>query len=220
MPPSGKPRVLQGVRLAPDPAAESTSRRLPEKQAEALQADRRSSARDVSLVELTQRYGLTLIADRIACEEGAAGARRTSSSGATRRSARIEQQRVTLSEDQQARGRGDHAARSTRAHIAGICCFGVTASGKTEVYLRCIERALELGKTSLVLLPEIALTTQVMNIFKSRFGRRGRGAAQRALGGRAVRRVGADQRGRGEGRARREVGCVRAAGEPRARGRR
>ncbi len=54
----------------------------------------------------------------------------------------------------------------------GHLLFGVTASGKTEVYLRCIERALALGKTSLVLLPEIALTTQVMNIFKSRFGDR------------------------------------------------
>ena len=56
------------------------------------------------------------------------------------------------------------------AKYQGNLLYGVTASGKTEVYLRCIERALELGKTSLVLLPEIALTTQIMNIFKTRFG--------------------------------------------------
>lgn len=47
---------------------------------------------------------------------------------------------------------------------------GVTASGKTEVYMALIKKIIEKGKTALVLLPEIALTTQVMNIFKSRFG--------------------------------------------------
>lgn len=49
--------------------------------------------------------------------------------------------------------------------------FGVTASGKTEVYIRLIEQTVKSGKTALVLLPEIALTTQVMNIFRSRFGK-------------------------------------------------
>jgi primosomal protein N' (replication factor Y) len=47
---------------------------------------------------------------------------------------------------------------------------GVTASGKTEVYLRVVERALELGKGSLVLVPEIALTPQLVGRFKTRFG--------------------------------------------------
>ena len=49
--------------------------------------------------------------------------------------------------------------------------FGVTASGKTEVYIKLIEEVIRGGKTALVLLPEIALTNQVMNIFKSRFGK-------------------------------------------------
>lgn len=49
--------------------------------------------------------------------------------------------------------------------------YGVTASGKTEVYIRLIEEVIKKEKTALVLLPEIALTTQVMNIFKSRFGK-------------------------------------------------
>lgn len=53
-----------------------------------------------------------------------------------------------------------------------ILIHGVTASGKTEVYLRAIEHVLSLGKRALVLLPEISLTAQVMSIFRGRFGDR------------------------------------------------
>ncbi len=49
---------------------------------------------------------------------------------------------------------------------------GVTGSGKTEVYLRVVERALELGRGGLVLVPEIALTPQLVGRFRSRFGDR------------------------------------------------
>lgn len=47
---------------------------------------------------------------------------------------------------------------------------GVTGSGKTEIYLRLIERVLELGKSSLVLVPEIGLTPQAADRYRSRFG--------------------------------------------------
>ncbi|MCS7265686.1 MAG: primosomal protein N', partial [Armatimonadetes bacterium] len=47
---------------------------------------------------------------------------------------------------------------------------GVTASGKTEVYLRAVEHALKLGLGAIVLVPEIALTAQVVGIFRNRFG--------------------------------------------------
>ena len=47
---------------------------------------------------------------------------------------------------------------------------GVTGSGKTEVYLRVIERALERGRGAIVLVPEIALTPQTVSWFRSRFG--------------------------------------------------
>jgi primosomal protein N' (replication factor Y) len=48
--------------------------------------------------------------------------------------------------------------------------YGVTGSGKTSVYIKLIERALEKNRTAIVLVPEIALTPQLMSIFISRFG--------------------------------------------------
>lgn len=47
---------------------------------------------------------------------------------------------------------------------------GVTGSGKTEVYLRLVESALARGLGSLILVPEIALTPQLVGRFRSRFG--------------------------------------------------
>jgi len=47
---------------------------------------------------------------------------------------------------------------------------GVTGSGKTEIYLQAIQYGLEQGKSSIVLVPEISLTPQMVERFKGRFG--------------------------------------------------
>ena len=48
--------------------------------------------------------------------------------------------------------------------------YGVTGSGKTEVYLQLIQHALDKGKKAIVLVPEISLTPQMVDRFSARFG--------------------------------------------------
>jgi len=67
----------------------------------------------------------------------------------------------------------DQAVAVERISAApGFACFlldGVTGSGKTEVYLRCIEQALAAGRQSLLLVPEIGLTPQLQERVARRF---------------------------------------------------
>ncbi len=52
-----------------------------------------------------------------------------------------------------------------------ILLHGVTGSGKTEIYMTLVEEMLEEGKQSIILVPEIALTPQMVERFKGRFGK-------------------------------------------------
>ena len=71
---------------------------------------------------------------------------------------------VVLTEDQQ------EAVRRITSEKGVFLLHGVTGSGKTEVYMSVIERMLERGKTAIMLVPEIALTPQILGIFRARFG--------------------------------------------------
>ncbi|MBP83436.1 MAG: primosomal protein N' [Verrucomicrobiales bacterium] len=59
----------------------------------------------------------------------------------------------------------------TGGKVKPILLYGVTGSGKTEVYLQAIQKAIDAGKGAIVLVPEIALTPQTADRFKKRFAK-------------------------------------------------
>ncbi len=56
------------------------------------------------------------------------------------------------------------------ANQTPVLLHGITSSGKTEIYIRLIDEVLKTGKQVLYLLPEIALTTQIINRLRKYFG--------------------------------------------------
>jgi primosomal protein N' (replication factor Y) len=67
--------------------------------------------------------------------------------------------------------RAFEAIRNTQGFHT-LLLHGVTGSGKTEVYMRAAEHFMAAGKSSLILIPEIALTPQLTDRFSQRFPRR------------------------------------------------
>jgi len=90
----------------------------------------------------------------------------------------IKREKVILNDDQQkalanitSRINEDNPPNERRASFGVTLLFGVTDSGKTELYIKAIEQAIRNGKTAIVMLPEIALTTQTIQRFSARFDR-------------------------------------------------
>ena len=84
--------------------------------------------------------------------------------------ANAEQTEINLNDEQQ------HAYENLLSqYISGqgsaSLLYGVTGSGKTQVYLKLIDHMLEIGKQVIVMVPEIALTPQTLNIFHKRYGK-------------------------------------------------
>ena len=74
-----------------------------------------------------------------------------------------------LNSEQEAAYKGMNELLCSQKAAAALL-FGVTGSGKTSVYIHLISSALGLGKTAILLVPEIALTPQMLSTFSSHFG--------------------------------------------------
>lgn len=74
---------------------------------------------------------------------------------------------ITLSKEQEVAKEAIHQAFNSHNTVL---LHGITGSGKTEIYIKLIEEALESGNQALYLLPEIALTTQIVVRLKKVFG--------------------------------------------------
>jgi primosomal protein N' (replication factor Y) len=149
---SGRAALLDGSRLTA--LQRSLLERLAElgpTRASVLDADHGSLRR----LESRGLIALDARAQRRAPEQIAVGARRAAP--------------AALTAPQEAAVAEARAAIASRAH-ASLLLFGVTGSGKTEVYLQAAAAALELDRGAIVLVPEIGLTPQTVSRFVERFG--------------------------------------------------
>jgi primosomal protein N' (replication factor Y) len=82
----------------------------------------------------------------------------------------IKREKVVLNDDQR-KALTNIISRINEDRFGVTLLFGVTDSGKTELYIKAIEETIKKGKTAIVMLPEIALTTQTIQRFSARFDR-------------------------------------------------
>jgi primosomal protein N' (replication factor Y) len=74
--------------------------------------------------------------------------------------------------DQQKVVLGEIEHRLKKRRFSTCLLYGITGSGKTEVYYRAVEEAIQQGRQALLLVPEIALAVYMEGIFRSRLGNR------------------------------------------------
>jgi primosomal protein N' (replication factor Y) len=161
-------RAKTFLQVPPDVAANLDQYELSPKQADALR--RLAAAPDaMTPEELAESLGCTLspinaLRKRGLVEELSRRVRNTVIVPLTRES-HVEFQ---MNQDQQAALNAVLSSlENQRAET--ILLHGVTGSGKTEVYIRAIERVIQFGRQAIVLVPEISLTPQTQRRFRSRF---------------------------------------------------
>jgi primosomal protein N' (replication factor Y) len=125
--------------------------KVTEKQRELLESLPRLAGPDLAALRRLERRGLVVLQPR--------AQRRAPQHVSVGRG-----KQVALTADQQ------HALAEIAGTTDSLLLHGVTGSGKTEVYLRAVGAVLERGEGAIVLVPEIALTPQIVSRFIERFG--------------------------------------------------
>lgn len=85
------------------------------------------------------------------------------------KSVTVEKTEIVLNEEQQTAFES-LLNQYSKGKVLTALLHGITGSGKTMVYIRLIDEMLEKGKNVIVMVPEIALTPQTLNLFRSRYG--------------------------------------------------
>jgi len=149
-------------------AAKLTQLKLPRKQAEALRA-LLASRQPMTIAELCSAAGCSDAPIKQLQRKGllrAETCRVFRDTGGAQGHAR--ETKLELNPRQQAALSRIETALNARRHET-ILLFGVTGSGKTEVYLQAIEQVVSFGRQAIVLVPEISLTPQTVARFRLRF---------------------------------------------------
>ncbi len=171
-----KPRMVASVRISPQGRemlngnAMELLERAP-KQAAALRA---LAARDgdwTPAALLLEKEGVETATLRALAKKELVEFVYTESRRAPHATPQNDKNRVQLTAEQQSAVAAIEETLVAEKGPKTVLLQGVTASGKTEVYLAAIEKCLQLGRRAMVLVPEIALTAQTVEIFQRRFGR-------------------------------------------------
>ena len=143
---------------------------------------KRSAPKQAALLEILAQTGEASLSDLLsytgAGRESVAALEKQGLVSTERREVfRRPEVRASEPEPFELNGEQQAAFEALKGHLAepepaAALLFGVTGSGKTRVYIRLIEEVLSMGRSAIVLVPEIALTPQLVGIFASYFGRR------------------------------------------------
>ena len=158
------------VRLAADALAKIDGLKLSAKQREIIDLVA-AAEKPLDPAKVAQAVGCTLAPINLLRKRGllVSETRRTATT-APHQPAEARGQHLTLNADQRRALDTVLAALESR-QSSTVLLHGVTGSGKTEVYIQAIDEVLRYGRQAIVLVPEISLTPQTEQRFRSRFGR-------------------------------------------------
>jgi primosomal protein N' (replication factor Y) len=161
-------REVTFLHVPTEVAARLSTLKLPDKQAEVLKV-LASSERPLTPAQLAEAAACTLAPINALRKKGllASQVRRVQHAEVAEMPAEKEEH-FAMTDDQRLALDAVLSAMRAGRHET-VLMHGVTGSGKTEVYIRAIEETLHFGKQAIVLVPEISLTPQTRQRFRSRF---------------------------------------------------